>query len=92
MALSDADRRIAAADLAKRMFSGTTANLNVDDLKAAVASIDDTMDALPGTLNGAQSVKTNFVQGLPEPFLSNSTNQQKAMALMVWAMKEVGLI
>lgn len=94
MAQTATERHEAARDLARRMFQvvGKTADLNLDDLTAAVGSIDDLMDALPGTLNGAQSVKVNFVQNLPEPFKTNSTASEKAIVLMVWSMKEVGII
>lgn len=93
MTLNAADRRIAAKELASRIFGVTVvAGMNWDDLTAAIGSIDDTMDALPATLNAVQTVKVNFIQRLPEPFKSASTSQQKAIALMVWAMKETGLI
>lgn len=94
MSLDATQRRVAARDLAHRMFQtvNKTADLNLDDLTAAVGSIDDTMDALPGTMNGTQSIKTNFVQNLPQPFKSNSTAQEKSLALMAWAMKETGVI
>ncbi len=92
MALTAQQRREAARDLAKKVFANKTANLNLDDLTAAVGSIDDTMDLLPGALNAVRTVKRNFVDNLPEPFQSNSTAQEKALALTVWALKETGLI
>jgi hypothetical protein len=94
MSLTNAERRIAARELAVRMFVnvGMVANMNLDDLTAAIGSIDDTMDALPGALNGAQTIKVNFVQRLPEPFKSRSTDQQKSIALMIWALKEIGIL
>ncbi len=94
MAQTTEQRRTAARELARRMFqeTGTTANLNLDDLLAAVGSIDDTMDLLPANLTAGQTVKQNIVSRLPEPFKSNSTAQQKAVALMAWVMKETGII
>lgn len=93
MALSAAERRLAARELAGRFYSGgTTANMNWDDFTAAIGAIDDTMDKLPANLTAGQTVKVNLVNSLPEPFKSNSTTAQKAMALMVWAMKESGII
>lgn len=94
MSQTATERRIAARELATRMFAnvGAVANMNLDDLAAAIGSIDDTMDALPGALNGAQTIKVNFVQRLPEPFKSTSTAQQKSIALMIWALKETGII
>ena len=32
------------------------------------------------------------IAALPEPFKSNSTAQQKALVLMLWVMKETGII
>jgi len=94
MTLDAGQRKTAARDLARRLFQEVqkTANLNLDDLAAAVGSVDDTMDALPTALAAAQTVKANFVQRLPEPFKSNTNAQEKAIVLMVWAMKEVGII
>lgn len=94
MSLTQQQRTEAARELAKKLFQevSKTANLNLDDLAAAVGSIDDTMDALPAALTAGQTIKTNFVQRLPEPFKSNSTANEKAIALMIWAMKEVGII
>ena len=86
-------RKTAAKALGDIIFPPSVmAGLNWDDLTAAIGAIDDTMDALPGALNGAQSIKTNFIQRLPEPFKSASNVQQKAYALHCWAMKEAGII
>ena len=94
MSQTDGDRLIAARLLAEELFRkvGGTATMSLNDLKAAVGSIDDTMDALPAALTAGQTIKTNFIQRLPEPFKSASNAQQKAVALMAWAMKETGLI
>jgi len=94
MSLSTADRTTAARELARQMFHAVnkTANLDLDDLVAAVGAIDDEMDALASTLTQATTVKANLIQTLPEPFASNSNAQEKALALMVWAMKETGII
>lgn len=93
MAQTAQQRREAARELAAKIFPPTvTATLNLDDLTAAVGSIDDTMDALPGALTGGQTIKQNFLSRLPEPFKSTATAQQKAVALVAWALKESGLI
>jgi hypothetical protein len=95
MALSDPDRLTAARELARRIFpSDVTANLNLDDLKAAIGGIDDVFDMQPNdpALSNSLTLKQNFLALLPEPFKSTATSQQKAFALMVWAMKEVGVI
>lgn len=94
MTMDAAARKAAGKELGRQVFVVTNklASMDWDHLSAAVGSIDDTMDALPGVLNGAQTVKQNFIARLPEPFKSTSTQVEKAQALMVWAMKEVGLI
>lgn len=93
MTQTTAQRREAAIELAKRMFSPSIlATLNWNDLSAAIGAIDDTMDKLPALLNSTLTVKQNLVAALPEPFKSTSTATQKAIALMVWAMKETGII
>ena len=92
MAQTEAQKIAAARELARRLYTIATAVTNHDDLKAAIDSIDATMDALPGALNAAQTVKTNFIQRLPANFKNSSTQQEKAIALMVWAMQEVGLL
>jgi hypothetical protein len=93
--MNAADRRLAARELGLKMFppgGGITATLNLDDLVAAVGAIDDEMDKLPATLNAGLTVKQNLVGALPEPFESESTAVQKALALGLWAMKEAGQI
>lgn len=95
MAQSAAQKRAAAVRLAKELFDGgykKPANLNLADLIAAVGAIDAKMDALPATLNVAQSVKINLVQSLPEPFKSGTNAQEKALALVCWALAEAGLV
>ena len=81
-----------AREMARRMFGTATATINHDDLTAAVAALDAAMDALPPSLNQAKTVKQNLVAALPTAFAANSTTQQKALALMVWAMAETGMI
>lgn len=93
MAQTAQQRREAARELARRLFSPqVTAGFNLDDLMAAIGAIDDLMYALPGALNGTLTLKQNFVVALPEPFKSSSTAEQKALALAMWALKEVGAI
>jgi len=77
--------------LAREMvvYPKVTAGMNLDDFVAAINAVDSFMDALPGTLNGAQTIKINLVNSLPEPFKSNSTPKQKALVLRIWAQLEV---
>lgn len=81
-----------ARELARRLYQSATANLNHDDLVAAVSAIDAAMDVLPPALGQALTVKQNLIASLPEPFKSGSTAQQKALVLMLWVMKETGLL
>ena len=94
MALTDTQKNQAARNLAKKLFGGgETANLNLDDLRAAVASLDTAMDTTISAIPGAwqnKTIKQALVDNLPEPFQSNSTAHQKALALMIWALAEVG--
>lgn len=94
MAMSVADQRQAAREIARRIFQepNATAIMSLEHLRAAVGTIDAVMDALPATLNQTQSIKVNIALALPEPFKSIATTQQKAVALMAWAMKETGII
>ena len=81
-----------ARELARRLYATATANLNHDNLVAAVSAIDNAMDALPPALGQSLTVKQNLIAARPEPFKSNSTAQQKALVLMLWVMKETGII
>lgn len=97
MSLTTEQRREAGRELAKEIFvkAGVTANLNLDDLLSAIGSFDDGMDTVINTIPGAwgtKTIKQALIDNLPEPFQSNSTGGQKAMAISLWAMKEAGLI
>ena len=39
-----------------------------------------------------QSLRTNLIQALPEPFKSRSTAAEKALALGLWALQEAGVL
>lgn len=93
MSLNASERKAAARNLALDIFGPEiTANVHWDDLTAAIAAIDDSMDALPAALNSGLTVKQNLIDRLPEPFKSTSTVDQKAAALTIWAMKTAGVI
>ncbi len=96
MALTSTEIREAARNLTKRLFTpDITANLDLDDLDAAVASIDASMETVINTIPAGMATKTvkrAIIDALPEPFQSTSTADQKAVALVVWALKEAGLI
>jgi len=94
MAQTDQQRTEAARELVKKMFLETnaTATLNLDDVKAAIVFLDNAMDALPSAFNQTKTIKQNLALGLPEPFKSIATTEQKGLAMAIWAMKEVGLI
>lgn len=94
MALTASQRRKAAVEFARRAFRvvNKTATLNLSDLEAAVDAIDATMNLTPPNLTANQTIKANLANALPEPFASESTAQEKALALCVWAMAETGLL
>ena len=89
-------RRDVARRLARQMFpEGVTANLNLDDLVAVIASIDSGMGRVIGPIPGSwqgKAVGQALIDDLPEPFQSRSTPVQKAQAVAFWAMKEAGAI
>lgn len=93
MAMTAVQQRHAAREMARRIYDAATrADLNLDDLQAAIGAIDATMDKLPAQLAPASTVKQNFIVALPEPFKSGSTAPQKALALALWALKEAGTL
>ncbi len=97
MTLTAAERKEAARELAVKLYVAVqkTAVTNIDDLIAAVGSIDDAMDTtfdnLPAAW-GTKTVKQGLIDNLPDPFKSNSSAADKAIAMSIWAMKEAGLI
>ena len=90
MAQTTDQQREAAREFARRVFvePNATATLSLEDIRAAVGAIDTAMDSVVA----GQTIRARLIGSLPEPFGSNSTPQQKAMALVVWVMKEVNLI
>jgi hypothetical protein len=95
MALNDAQRRDAGREIGVRMFHSATANLNLDDMQAAVTSIDTAMETVINTIPAgwqAKTIKQALIDNLPEPFRSRSTAKQKAEAMEIWAKKEAGVL
>lgn len=87
----------ASRELGRLIFvsPNVTAHSGTDDLSAAVDSIDQAMDMVINTIPaawGTKTIKQALIDNLPEPFKSRATASEKALALTVWAMKEVGLI
>ena len=58
------EHRNAARRLAAEMYATAVATCTLDDLQAAIGALDDTMDALPGTLTPAQSAPHQLDSGL----------------------------
>jgi hypothetical protein len=96
MAQTDTQRLDAARRLADHLFpADVVANLNLDDVKAAIGSIDDGMHTIINNIPVGARTNTMLqllILNLPEPFKSNSTAAQKALALSLWALNEAGLI
>lgn len=98
MALDDTQRTDAMRDLARRLFqeTGATATMDTDQIKAAVAALDDALDTSLAEMATAVGPTKTLAQALalslPEPFGSVTTLPQKAVALAVVVMKIGGLI
>ena len=56
--------------------------LTVTDLEAAVQYTEDRL----------QAAKPNYVAGLPEPFKSNTTAEEKKLLFAYTVMKDAGLL
>lgn len=97
MTLNTQQKQTAANELAKKIFRelNVTAHSDGDDLIATINSLDTAMAMIINTVPAAWETKTfkaALIDNLPEPFQSNSTATQKAMALALWAMAEAGII
>ena len=82
MALSPDDRKDCTRRMIERIFvrSGTTANMTVDEILAAVNAADDWLETVAATYNLA----------LPVAFRTKATARQKAMLLASLCMKRAG--
>lgn len=97
MALTPTQIRQALRQWVKTSYSDRTkvANLNTDDIRAAIESIDSGMDTIISTIPGAwetKSIKQALIDNLPEPFRSKATAEEKALVFSAWAMSEAGVI
>ena len=85
-AMTQEELDIAAAVLARKIFpSGIICDLTTTDLANGIKSIDDDFEGNASLLNGALSVMVNINNNLPDPFKTNLTVPEKAIALGVWA-------
>lgn len=95
---STLQKRAAARRLATELFNkqgraSTTADLNLDDLVAAIESFDVAMDTVISTIPALwqpKTIKIALIDNLPEPFKSKSTATQKVAAMGLWMLAEVG--
>lgn len=96
MAFSEAQVSKVARMLASRIYGpNDVATLDLDDLRAAITSIDNSMATVISTIPGpfqSKTVKGAIVDALPEPFQSESTPLQKATALALWGFEEAGVL
>ena len=86
-----------ARELASRFYGqgNVTATMNLDDLREAIESIDNSMDTVINTIPGSfqtKTIKQALVDALPQPFQGQSTAAQKAAALALWGFEEAGVI
>ena len=84
MALTADEIRQVARHWVRKAFKEPrkVANLDADQIKAALAAIDILMD----------TSQARFVAALPEPFKSATTAQEKTLGLAYVVMKRAGLI
>lgn len=68
------------------------ADWNVADIRAAVDSVDDTLDLNASVLTQNQTVLQNLNARLAEPFKSSATTPQKWLLLAYVALKRSGLL
>lgn len=81
MPMTDDQRKEAARDLARAIYGAKTADMDADDLRAAVDAVDDWIDQqLPG-----------FLAMLPEPFATRTTAAEKRTLFTLISMRRVGL-
>ena len=96
MAFTDDQARKVAREVAARIYTQSiTATMNLDDLKAAINAIDTVMDTVINTIPGpaqTNTIKQGLLSQLPEPFKSETTTAQKALALSLWAFEEAGVL
>jgi len=95
MAMSEADRFKAARLFARKAYgeTGVVADTHLDQIKAAVDTVDDHLDAqinsIPGPTN---TVEITFNNALPEPFKSVANLSQKGLLLAVVSVVRYGFV
>lgn len=98
MALTLQQQQDAMRQLIQAMFvtAGATANLSTADVLAAIQAYDNDLDAtLTAAVNaygGGTTILNAFLASLPDPFKTNATNGQKALAFAYLVMKRGGVI
>lgn len=98
MPLTLQQQQDAMRQLVQTMFveASATANLSTADVLAAIQTFDNDLDAtLTAAVNaygGGTTILNAFLASLPEPFKTNATPAQKALAFAYTAMKRGGVI
>lgn len=96
MPLTDPERQRGARRLARLYFEEpvppATANLDLEEIIAALDFIDASMSADLSTLPPTLSMTQVLVQGFPEPFKARTTTAQKSNALATWALLRGGAL
>ena len=94
MALTTAQKQHAARYLAHQVFAKKelSASMHLDHMYAVIDYLDTKMNALASTLTQNVTVLTNIANGMPEPFKTQSTVENKAEALGTWALATAGAL
>ena len=96
MALTTEQTAVVARKLGIKLYqdAGGTADGDLDDLKAAITTIDGGMDATcnqVAALYTTTKLKLALLQHI-QAQAPNLTNQQAGVALALWSLNEVGLL
>ena len=96
MAMTDAQLRSVAVELARRIFvtAAATAHSDLDDLKLAIQKIDTAMNATTTQVEAAAPgvVLKVALRDEIQTAAANLTNSEAGIAVAYWALKETGLI
>ena len=91
--MGSGDKGLVARKTAQFIFTflGATADLDLDDILAAVDFLDTTFDTDMDLLASGVTIGEYIAANLPEPFNSSTSNQEKAILLAVFEMVAGGL-
>ena len=94
MAKTDQELTDIALEVAKEIFASATAHSDKTELKAAIQTLDNGMDATTDAIQGAHPGKDLkiAIRDHIKATSPNLTNQEAGVVLAYWALHEVGLL